>query len=67
MNQQQQAYWCIFKRLSSGGYQLCIARFRSRSECERHLELLKKLMPKAQLEIAFSTEDLKRDDSAQLG
>lgn len=63
MNQLAEANWCIFKRLSSGGYQMCIARLRTRGECERHLEILQSLMPDARLEMCFSTEDLKRGNS----
>ncbi|MGB6298824.1 MAG: hypothetical protein WBF90_21945 [Rivularia sp. (in: cyanobacteria)] len=65
MNYQlAEANWCIFKRLSSGGYQMCIARLHTRTECEKYLELLEQLMPEARLEMCFSTEDLKRENSA---
>ncbi|NJN13167.1 MAG: hypothetical protein HC836_19595 [Richelia sp. RM2_1_2] len=58
--------WCIFKRISSG-YQMCIARLRTRAEAEKYLECLKQLMPNAHLEIVFSTEDLKRENSTNVG
>ncbi|AFY54639.1 hypothetical protein Riv7116_2108 [Rivularia sp. PCC 7116] len=65
MNQlASEANWCIFKRLSTGGYQMCIARLESRAECERHFKVLQGLLPNAILEIAFSTEDLKKENSA---
>lgn len=63
MNQLvEEANWCIFKRISSG-YQMCIARLRTRAECEKVFETLTKLMPNAQLEMCFSDEDLKRENS----
>ncbi|NJN13238.1 MAG: hypothetical protein HC836_18035 [Richelia sp. RM2_1_2] len=54
--------WCIFKTISSG-YQMCIARLRTRQEAENYLECLQRLMPNARLEIAFTTEDLRRENS----
>ncbi len=56
---QTEAPWCIFRSISSG-YQLCIARTKTRAEIERHYKSLKQLMPNAELTIAFTTEDLRR-------
>lgn len=57
MNQCAEANWCIFRRIGSG-YQLCIARLRTRSEAERYYASLKRLMPEAHLTLAYSVKDL---------
>lgn len=57
MNQCADANWCVFRRIGSG-YQLCIVRVRTRSEAERYYVTLKRLMPNAELTLAYSNEDL---------
>ncbi|MGD1911227.1 MAG: hypothetical protein ACFB2X_10320 [Rivularia sp. (in: cyanobacteria)] len=60
---QTQAPWCIFRSISSG-YQMCIARTKTRGEIERHYKSLRQLMPNAQLTIVFTTEDLRREQQS---
>ncbi len=62
---QTEAPWCIFRSISSG-YQMCIARTKTRGEIERHYKSLRQLMPNAQLTIVFTTEDLRREEQSDL-
>lgn len=56
-NQYADANWCVFKQIASG-YQLCIARLRTRSEAEKHYASLKSLMPDSKLTLAYSEKDV---------
>ena len=59
MQNQQQisvAPWCIYRQISSG-YQICIARLKTRGEAESHLKLFKSHLPEAVLTLAFTTEE----------
>ncbi|MEM9925623.1 MAG: hypothetical protein AAF915_18050 [Cyanobacteria bacterium P01_D01_bin.50] len=60
---QTEAPWCIFRSISSG-YQMCIARTKTRGEIEKYYKSLRQLMPNAQLTIVFTTEDLRREQQS---